>query len=86
MISGIILSTGVSFHNGIAPALLKMGEKTYIRHIVDVLRSARITDIVIIDEAEKNKTVIFSPLHVFVYPLDGAGAGNVKSLKVIYDY
>jgi len=47
-----------------------MGKKTYIRHIVDVLRSARITDIVIIDEAEKNKTVIFSPLLVYAHLSD----------------
>ena len=56
MISGIILSTGASFHNGIAPALPKIEETTFLRHIVDVLRSARVIDIVIVINAEENET------------------------------
>ena len=52
MISGIILAAGSSQRMGTPKALLKIGEKTFLQHIVEVLRSARITDIVIVLGAE----------------------------------
>jgi len=86
MISGIILSTGTFSHNGIVPALTKMEEKTFLRYIVNVLRSAHITDIVIIDEAEAHKTLIFSPLPVYAHLSDTADTRDVKSSEMIYDW
>jgi molybdenum cofactor cytidylyltransferase len=52
MISGIILAAGSSQRMGSPKSLLKIGEKTFLQHIVEVLRSARITDIVIVLGAE----------------------------------
>ena len=48
MISGIILAAGASFRMGSPKALLKIKEKTFLRHMADVLYSARVTDIVIV--------------------------------------
>ena len=55
MISGIILAAGSSQRMGSPKALLKIGEKTFLQYIVDVLHSARVIDIVIVlgSEAEK---------------------------------
>ncbi|MBI5021549.1 MAG: nucleotidyltransferase family protein [Ignavibacteriales bacterium] len=52
MISGIILAAGSSRRMGSPKSLLKIGEKTFLQHIVDVLHSARVIDIVIILGAE----------------------------------
>jgi len=48
LISGIILAAGSSQRMGSPKALLQIGEKTFLHHIVDVLYSARILDIVIV--------------------------------------
>jgi len=48
MISSIILAAGSSQRMGTPKALLKIGEQTFLRHIVEQLHSARITDIVVV--------------------------------------
>ena len=48
MISGIILAAGSSQRMGSPKSLLKIGEKTFLQYIVDVLHSARIIDVVIV--------------------------------------
>ena len=48
MISAIILSAGSSSRMGKHKALTTIGEKTFLRHIVDVLHSSQITDIVLV--------------------------------------
>lgn len=48
MISGIILAAGSSQRMGSPKALLKIGEKTFLQHIVEALHSARIIDNVIV--------------------------------------
>jgi len=55
MISGIILAAGSSQRMGSPKSLLKIGEKTFLQYIVDVLHSARILDIVIVLGAEAEK-------------------------------
>ncbi len=52
MISGIILAGGSSQRMGTPKALLKIGGKTFLQHIVEVLHSARIIDVVIVLGAE----------------------------------
>jgi CTP:molybdopterin cytidylyltransferase MocA len=62
MISGIVLAAGSSQRMGTPKALLKIGEKTFLQHIVETLHSARIIDVVIVvgAEAEKiQKTIIW---------------------------
>ena len=69
MVSGIILAAGESSRMGSSKALLKMGEKSFAQHIVDVLIASRVLDIVIVLGADaetiqiqlnwfKGKTVI----------------------------
>lgn len=48
MISGIILSADVTPHNGIPTSLSKTDVETFLRRIVKVLHSARVTDIIIV--------------------------------------
>jgi molybdenum cofactor cytidylyltransferase len=48
MISGIILAAGSSKRMGSPKSLLKIGEKTFLQYIVNVLHSARIIDVVIV--------------------------------------
>jgi molybdenum cofactor cytidylyltransferase len=48
MVSGIILAAGSSQRMGSPKALLKIGEKTFLQHIVEQLRSARILDLVLV--------------------------------------
>ena len=52
MISGIILAAGSSQRMGSPKSILKIREKTFLQHIVEVLRSARIINIVIVLGAE----------------------------------
>ena len=55
MISGIILAAGSSQRMGSPKSILKIREKTFLQHIVEVLRSARIINIVIVLGAEAEK-------------------------------
>jgi len=55
MISGIIIAAGSSQRMGTPKALLKIGEKTFLQHIVETLHSARIIDVVIVIGAEAEK-------------------------------
>lgn len=48
MISAIVLAAGASARMGEPKALLKIGEKTFLQHIIDVLHSACILDNVIV--------------------------------------
>lgn len=48
MISGIVLAAGSSQRMGTPKALLKIGEETFLQHLVEALSSARITDIVLV--------------------------------------
>ena len=48
MISGIVLAAGASARMGEPKALLKIGEKTFLQHVIDVLHSACILDTVIV--------------------------------------
>jgi molybdenum cofactor cytidylyltransferase len=48
MVSGIILAAGSSQRMGSPKALLKIGEKTFLEHIVEQLHSARILDLVLV--------------------------------------
>ena len=48
MISAIVLAAGASARMGEPKALLKIGEKTFLQHIIDVLHSACILDTVIV--------------------------------------
>ncbi|HZY10337.1 MAG TPA: nucleotidyltransferase family protein [Bacteroidota bacterium] len=48
MISAIVLAAGASARMGEPKAILKIGEKTFLQHIVDVLYSACILDTVIV--------------------------------------
>lgn len=52
MISAIILAAGSSQRMGTPKALLKIGGKTFLQHIVEILHSARIIDVVIVLGAE----------------------------------
>ena len=69
MVSGIILAAGESSRMGSPKALLKIGEESFIQHIVGVLIASRVLDIVIVLGADaetiqiqlnwfKGKTVI----------------------------
>ncbi len=69
MVSGIILAAGESSRMGSPKALLKIGEKCFVQHIVDVLIASRVLDIVVVLGADaeaikiqlnwfKGKTVI----------------------------
>ncbi len=60
MVSAIILAAGESSRMGTPKALLKIGDKTFLQHIVDVLNSARVLDVVIVlgaDAAEVQKSL-----------------------------
>lgn len=48
MVSAIILAAGESSRMGLPKALLKIGEKTFLQYIVDVLNSARVLDVVVV--------------------------------------
>ena len=52
MLPALILAAGASTRMGSPKALLKIGGKTFVRHIVDVLGAAGIVDIVIVLGAE----------------------------------
>ncbi|MGA9363541.1 MAG: nucleotidyltransferase family protein [Bacteroidota bacterium] len=69
MISGIILAAGESSRMGSPKALLKIGGKSFVQHIVDVFIASRVLDIVVVLGADseaiktqlnwfKGKTVI----------------------------
>jgi molybdenum cofactor cytidylyltransferase len=69
MVSGIILAAGESSRMGSPKPLLKIGEKCFVQHIVDVLIASRVLDIVVVLGADgkaiqtqlnwfKGKTVI----------------------------
>jgi molybdenum cofactor cytidylyltransferase len=69
MVSGIILAAGESSRMGSPKALLKIGEKSFVQHIVDALVASRVLDIVLVLGADaeavrtqlnwfKGKTVI----------------------------
>lgn len=48
MITAIVLAAGESKRMGTPKALLKIGEKSFIRRVVDVLKSARVNEIVVV--------------------------------------
>jgi molybdenum cofactor cytidylyltransferase len=54
MVSGIILAAGESSRMGTPKALLKIGQKSFVQHIVDVLVASRVLDIVIVLGADAN--------------------------------
>jgi molybdenum cofactor cytidylyltransferase len=69
MVSGIILAAGESARMGSPKALLKIGEKSFVQRIVDVLIASRVLDLVLVLGADakaiqtqlnwfKGKTVI----------------------------
>lgn len=48
MISAVILAAGSSSRMGVPKALLEIGGKTFLRHIVDILASASVLDVTIV--------------------------------------
>ena len=48
MVGAVVVAAGASYRMGSPKALLKIGEKTFLQHIVDVLQSAGITEIVVV--------------------------------------
>ena len=63
MVSAIVLAAGASLRMGSPKALLKLSGKTFLQHIVDVLASAGVHDVVIVLGANAN--VIKTQLHWF---------------------
>ncbi len=57
MVSGVILCNGAFSHQESPPTLPKLEGKSFLRHIVDVLWSARVIDIVIVVGEDENQTV-----------------------------
>jgi molybdenum cofactor cytidylyltransferase len=55
MISGIILCTVASSNKGTRTRLPQLEEKTFLRHIMALFQSARITDVVIVVDEEVRK-------------------------------
>lgn len=55
MIAGIILAAGASTRMGSPKALLKIGAKTFLQHIVEELQKANISEIVIVLGANAEK-------------------------------
>jgi molybdenum cofactor cytidylyltransferase len=55
MISAVILSAGSSSRMGSPKALLEIGGVTFLRHIVDVLASASVLDVVIVLGSESGR-------------------------------
>lgn len=48
MVGAVVLSAGASYRMGSPKALLKIGNETFLQHVVGVLRAAGIRDIVIV--------------------------------------
>ncbi|MBI4548951.1 MAG: nucleotidyltransferase family protein, partial [Ignavibacteriae bacterium] len=55
MIAGVVLAAGASLRMGMPKALLTIGERTFLQHIVEVLYSARILNIVVVLGADVEK-------------------------------
>ena len=52
MIGAVVIAAGASYRMGSPKPLLKIGDKTFLQHIVDVLRLAGIHEIVVVLGAE----------------------------------
>jgi molybdenum cofactor cytidylyltransferase len=52
MIGAVVLAAGASYRMGSPKALLRIGGNTFVQHIVDVLHSAGVHDVVIVLGAE----------------------------------
>jgi len=48
MIGAVVLAAGSSFRMGTPKALLEIGEKTFLQHVVDVIRSADVEEVVVV--------------------------------------
>ncbi|MBS4028819.1 MAG: nucleotidyltransferase family protein [Ignavibacteriales bacterium] len=63
MIAAIILAAGKSSRMGTPKALLKIGEKTFLEHIINVLQASEVGEIVVVLGADAN--TISNTLHWF---------------------
>lgn len=52
MFGAVVIAAGASYRMGSPKALLKLSDKTFLQHIVDVLRSAGVGEIVVVLGAE----------------------------------
>lgn len=55
MLSAIVLAAGASRRMGSPKALLKIGERSFLQHLVETLYSARIDDVIIVLGADDEK-------------------------------
>jgi molybdenum cofactor cytidylyltransferase len=55
MLDAIVLAAGASRRMGSPKALLKIGEKTFLRHIVDLLATAGLTRVTVVLGADEEK-------------------------------
>ena len=69
MVGGIILAAGASSRMGSPKALVDIGVKTFVRHLVDVLNEAGIEDIVVVLGAEAGSVGRFlDPSSIVINP------------------
>ncbi|MEO0206222.1 MAG: nucleotidyltransferase family protein [candidate division WOR-3 bacterium] len=88
MISGIVLAAGASQRMGTPKALLKIGEKTFLQHIVDILHSARVLDVIVVlgaDAEEIQKSLAWFDGKIVVNEnwQDGQLTSIIKGLNVL---
>ena len=81
MVAAIVLAAGESSRMGTPKALLRVGGKTFIRHIIDVLNSSEVEKIVVVlgANAEENRKEL-AGLDVTVANNSNYTAGQLSSV------